>query len=506
MTDLAPPIFKPTDKQAFALRAAFSDGIDEILYGGARGGGKTIFDAAFMLEYALRYPGSRGLCVRRDLVDLRPTTLKEFRAYCATYYPQLPIRWNMSSPIMCWININGVESEIQWGDTKDPDSYRSANLNYCVVEEATEVSTEFVLIIKATLGRHILSDGRRPPSKLILTTNPGPGYCKDEFPVGPLIRKRTVPLDNGQKITRLYIPALPKDNPHLPANFEALLRAQYPEVWVKRWVNGDWDAFEGQVFPEFDELHHVLDYPPDRQKMARTGWTHILGADWGFRNPAAGLCCSIDYDGEWWIWDEYYGAERNVADTAPYMLNLAEGVPWRAQVMDYAAQDQSTGTSIMKMFNALGMRFQPCSKRKHGADGSIMFLKRLLAARMLHISPLCQNLIRELKNARWQSLPTTQTNTKSDPEKMVDKDDHAIDALFYAFEYWRHQPTELGMVNADPREQMADFKERIYLADHENERRMKEFLKTPDQRASDNILTPAGSGASYFDSFGEMCI
>lgn len=451
----APPRFTPTAKQSYALRCAFTDGIDEILYGGARGGGKTIFDAAFLVEYATRYPGSRLLVVRRDLVDLRDTTLKEFKAFCSQYYPQLPIRWNMSSPITCWIDVgnrNGP-TEIRWGDTKDPDSYRSANLNACVIDEASEVSTDFVLIIKATLGRYVLPDGTRPPAKLIMTTNPGPGYCKDEFPIGTTPGKRTVDLGNGSTITRVFIPALPRDNQHLPPNFEAQLRAQYPDVWVKRWVEGDWDAFEGQVFMEFDDSKHVTKWTIDHEFIRNSGWFTVMSLDWGIRSPAAALLVSIDYDANWVVWGEYYAAGRNYKEAAPYLRELMGGLKC-VQIIDNAAMDDTTGTSLGDMFNALGFRFQPCSKRKHGPDGSINFLKSLFQEDRIKITPNCVNLIRELKNARWEPLSATVADRKTEPEKMVDKDDHAIDALFYAFEYWRRRPVDMNKVMASEERQM----------------------------------------------------
>jgi len=70
---------------------------------------------------------------------------------------------------------------------------------------------------------------------VLLTANPQPGWVKMRF-------IESHPNDF------IYIPSLPKDNPYLPENYEAELRALYPEELVKAWLDGDWDVMEGGNF------------------------------------------------------------------------------------------------------------------------------------------------------------------------------------------------------------------------------------------------------------------
>lgn len=441
--------FVPTPKQQLFLTALKT--ADEVGFGGARGPGKTLALCHAMWILSTEYPGNRGLVVRQSFTDLLGTTLKEFKAYLARYVPEaLPfVSWRMYSPVTCQIRVGGAISEIEWRDAGDPEKHLSANLAWCAIDEGTQVSLEFVNIIRAALGRWKLPDGRTPPSRLMWASNPGPGWAKTEFPVGgkPAYREYAVTREDGTPdvVKRAFVPALPRDNPHLTPGWVDRLRIGKPTAWVKRWLEGDWSAFEGQVFGEFDAEAHVLPYVPGKSELD-PDWLYILSHDWGHTAPAATLLMCCDFSGNWTVLGEVYAAGLLPKDHAPLMqelLTLAP-VPVAAQVIDYAAQDQLSGTSLQSIYNLHhGFQFQPCSKNKHGVDGTIFFLKGLLGDKKIRIAPTCTNLIRELQEAQWSQLSLAQMMKRDPQDKMQDKNDHAIDSLFMGLEYWRAQPKEL---------------------------------------------------------------
>src|SRR5690606_2965705 len=139
-------------------------------------------------------------------------------------------------------------STILWRETADETKLLSANIAWAAIDEATLVSDEFYDTITSRLGRHTLPDGTKPPRKLLWASNPGPGWCKRLFPVGSKPRKSTQTLTdrdgNAVEYVRAFVPALPRDNPHLSPDYEARLRANHPAIWVRRFLDGDWDAFE----------------------------------------------------------------------------------------------------------------------------------------------------------------------------------------------------------------------------------------------------------------------
>ena len=85
-----------------------------------------------------------------------------------------------------------------------------------------------------TENQFLLLDGRLRLNlpqiryKALLTANPDPGWLRDRF-------------IEDVKPDHRFIPALPKDNPFLPPDYEEKLREIYPEEMVRRLLEGDWD-------------------------------------------------------------------------------------------------------------------------------------------------------------------------------------------------------------------------------------------------------------------------
>jgi hypothetical protein len=81
----------------------------------------------------------------------------------------------------------------------------------------------------------------------LLASNPDPGWVKERF------------ID--QKLDdHVFIPALPKDNPHLPIDYVPKLKAIFPESWLKRYLEGDWTAFEGVNYLfEYNKIRQAVD-------------------------------------------------------------------------------------------------------------------------------------------------------------------------------------------------------------------------------------------------------
>jgi hypothetical protein len=448
-----------TSKQQLAFEAFYSAPIVELGFGGARGGGKS-----FMLGYlggdlSIRYPGNMGVICRRDYNYLQRTTIPELQKAMRSAWPG--VRCEMrGSPPRAEIHVGDAVSVIHFSDTKDAGRWMSGNLGFCLIDESRQVSEEFYLGIQGAVGRHRLANGDAAPQKLGWATNPGPGWCRRLFPVGKRARAWRDELPGGHELYRIYIPSLPRDNPHLPPTFEARLRARYPAVWVARFLEGDWDAFEGQVFAEFDDARHVMPYHEDLR--GKPGWLHLLTGDWGYRNPAAFHLVSIDHDGAWRVWGEHRACEMTPAQHVPYLERLRAGLKIAAYLIDPAAVDQSTGITIAAQFHALGLPFYGFPKRKHSEDGSISWFKRLLQDEgRFRISPACPGAIQEIREARWQEISDAQLDSANPREQMMDVNDHSLDAIFGSFEFWRARGSRpLTPAEEDARAAMLERRER----------------------------------------------
>lgn len=80
---------KVTPKQLEFIEAAE----DEVLFGGAAGGGKSMGQMIDALLYAMKYKGSRQLILRRTLPELQKTLVR----YASELYPREIYSFNQST-------------------------------------------------------------------------------------------------------------------------------------------------------------------------------------------------------------------------------------------------------------------------------------------------------------------------------------------------------------------------------------------------------------------------
>lgn len=202
------------------------------LYGGAMGGGKTWALCAEAIALSCDYPGNRGYICRHELTSFKRSTgltldLLLSRAGLIERHHQTDHFYLLK---------NG--SVIYYGGLGDDlnaiDKLKSMELGWFAIDEASETTEAFFLMLGSRLRLQL------PGIKYfgLLASNPDPGWLKQRF--------------IGQKLPdHIFIPALPKDNPDLPAGYVDRLKELFPADWVARFLEGDWDAFEGEnnIFP-----------------------------------------------------------------------------------------------------------------------------------------------------------------------------------------------------------------------------------------------------------------
>jgi len=134
-------------------------------------------------------------------------------------------------------------------------------------------------------------------ARYITATNFGAAVVTDE-------RGRTV----------RFIPSRLADNPHVNPEYAADLLA-LPEKLRAAFLDGNWDVFSGQMFPELSRDRHVI----DPVHLPAT-WTRYNGIDWGFANPWAVLWAAVDEDQRVWFYREAYAAGVGEAEQARRIL------------------------------------------------------------------------------------------------------------------------------------------------------------------------------------------
>jgi hypothetical protein len=202
------------------------------LYGGAMGGGKTVALCAEAIALSNDYPGNRGYLCRHTLTSFKKTTfivLDEILQRSG-----LIAKHHQSDHVYSLRNGSTIFYGGLGDDTNAIERLKSMELGWFGIDEASETSEKFFLMLSSRLRLKL------PGIKYfgIMATNPDPGWLKQRF-------------INRKDPNHIFIPALPKDNPHLPKDYVDRLREIFPDDWQARFVDGDWSAFEGtsNVFP-----------------------------------------------------------------------------------------------------------------------------------------------------------------------------------------------------------------------------------------------------------------
>ena len=210
----------PTHRQGMAHQVPETN----VLYGGAVGGGKSVWLCNEGIQLSLDYPGNVGYLARHELASFRRTTLLTLEEFL----PGKIVRSHNKSDQEITL-VNG--SKIMYGGLGDDltaiERLKSMNLGWFGIDQAEETTESHFFMLSARLRLNLPGIHY----KALLTANPEPGWVKDRW------------VDNHYP-DHVFIPALPSDNSHLPPDYESKLRTLYVNSpgLIKAWLEGNWDV------------------------------------------------------------------------------------------------------------------------------------------------------------------------------------------------------------------------------------------------------------------------
>lgn len=196
-----------------------------VLYGGAKGGGKSWWACVWMFLMAVRFKGNKLFFCRRRSVDFTNTTLETWKkAIPANMYRINEQKKKIYVPI--------TKSVIDYGGLDDPllvQSLNSAEYAHICVDQAEEIEQDQFSMLRGTL-RHRLPDGTHPKFMIRLTANPAQCWLKNNFLLAP---------QEGFR----FISALPTDNPYLPKDYVRNLEEAFKHrpALLAAYLHGSWD-------------------------------------------------------------------------------------------------------------------------------------------------------------------------------------------------------------------------------------------------------------------------
>lgn len=264
--------------------ALLADWVDELFYGGERGGGKSDYQIGYQEDGSLEYGDKhRGIMFRKTYPELEELQLRAMEVFSVSggqYKTQASAQYPFSN---CWYWPNGATVKMRYIEhERDYSRYHGHQYTRISFDEVTEYPTpDGVLKMISTL--------RSPhgvPCTMRLTGNPGGvghAWVKARYiDVAPPYQPFTDP-ETG--FTRLFIPSRTQDNPALlksdPGYISRILAAtQGNEALRKAWLEGDWDIVAGAFFDCWDKRKHVI-----RPFKIPDHWLRFRSGDWGSARP-----------------------------------------------------------------------------------------------------------------------------------------------------------------------------------------------------------------------------
>lgn len=339
--------WKPQPKQKIALSSIE----DEILYGGARGGGKTDAGQAWLM-YDIDKPRYRALVIRRNATDLDDWIDRAKHMFAPAGGVFTGDTYTFPSG-----------AKVRTGHLKDDNAYtkyQGHEYQKLLLEEITHIANE--ANYEKLLGS-VRSTIPEITPQVFATTNPdGPGYKwvkrRWSIPDAPVDPIRTRDEKTGR--TRVFIPSRVQDNPKLmktdPGYIKYLESIQDDDL-REAWLNGSWGgislkgAYYRKQIAEARAEGRITSVPYDPMIPVYTWW------DLGMSDST---CIGFF---------QFVGKEARMID---YFEASGEGLNYYANVLrekgytyadhfaphDIEVRELGTGKSRREIAASLGITFQ----------------------------------------------------------------------------------------------------------------------------------------------------
>lgn len=414
--------------QSLAIAAQF---VAELMFGGARGGGKSDYLLGDFLQDIDQGAVWRGIIFRKSYAELEELINRAMEIYTPIGAVYKVSEKTFHFPSGATLKMRFLEHE------RDAAKYQGHQYTWVGWDELTNWPNSNAY---DKLKACVRSAAGVPNKRIRCSANPGgvghhwvKAYFVDAAPRGMKLI--------GPKENRMFIPSKLQDNKILMTNdpeYIGTLRELGSPELVRAWLDGDWSVITGAFFPEFSMERHVI-----KPFKLPEHWLRFRSADWGSATPFSidwwAVSDGIKLDSGLWIpanalvnYRSWYGGNGNkgLRLTA---RQVAEGVKKREAadritygVIDPSAWRVDSGPSVAERMAKEGVLWRKASNdRKSGWDA---IRDRLVGNEdtgpMIYFFETSADLIR--------TLPALQ-HDEADPEDAdTEGEDHAPDSCRYA--------------------------------------------------------------------------
>lgn len=268
-------LINPQPKQKVALDTFFLPECKYLLYGGAMAGGKSYLLRWAALTYLLWITEKTGIrnipigLFSEDYPTLKDRQVARIKREFPDWMGEL--RDSREEGFAFHLSDEYGGGRILLRNLDDPSKYMSSEFAGQFVEELTRDPEQTFTDLRNRLRYPGVED-----VKFMGASNPGGvghGWVKKFF-----IDKDTTDPEQDRFF---YVHANVYDNKYIDPNYVKQLEA-LPEQQRKAYLEGSWDIFAGQYFPEFSIDKHVVDsFIPKKDNF----YYFTGGMDWGRENP-----------------------------------------------------------------------------------------------------------------------------------------------------------------------------------------------------------------------------
>lgn len=427
--------------------------------------GKSFALIMDMLLNAEEYPGNEIVYGRLTADEINRTFFPIFDEICPS---ELILSHNKQERKIV-LRTPGEPSTIHYIPLDDRrgaiHKIKSMNLGYVAIDQLEEISEH---VFNAFLGRLRRRNTRRQIAfnanpeghnwiwkRFIQKKEPGAklyfmnAWREDAPNIDlELISRRAAELSKAK--ADLIIKDFPEyveytDNPYLPMEY-LLSMLEMPDSWKRRYLYGKHDAFEGLIYPEFDEKIHIIDpFETDDRHFVR-----VISMDYGKHNPMAIYFWDIDTQGNVYCVDEIYQTGLEIP-TAKMLIRaknrdrkverwIADGSIWDKRIEG----QMSVGELFMDTsdYSGWSIKWDRADRGPGSLNAGIDIVKQYLKrdiyteskGKVYFFRDRCPNLIEEIQDYRWKEIANSAITArlKNMPEVPRKYRDHAMDSMRYA--------------------------------------------------------------------------
>lgn len=202
------------------------------------------------------------------------------------------------------------------------------------------------------------------------------------------------------------------DNPHLAREEIEKIKSEMTEDRAAQEIYAEFRKKEGLVYKEFDRALHLFQGEPDTD-MQYT----MAGVDFGFTHPTAVITVKKDYQGNYWVTDEYVEAGKTEEEVVEYV---------HQQKFAKVYPDPENASAI-EALKRKKINVRSVIKGKGSVLSGIQAVRELLKQNRLKISTKCTSVIQSFEMYSYKETKGDKT-----PDEMPAHDfSDPLDALRY---------------------------------------------------------------------------